>query len=33
MYYALVSTFAGLTIFVPTIIGLRDRTNADWRKR
>jgi hypothetical protein len=33
MYYALVSTFAGLTIFVPTFIGLRSRTNADWRNR
>ena len=30
MYLALVSTFAGLTVFVPTFIGIRARTNADW---
>lgn len=31
LYYALVSTFAALTVFVPTFIGLRDRSNSDWR--
>ena len=33
MYYAITTTFAALMIFVPTFIGLRDRTNADWRSR
>ena len=31
MYYALVTTFSALTVFVPTFIGMRSRTNADWR--
>jgi hypothetical protein len=31
MYDAIVATFAALTVFVPTFIGLRARTNADWR--
>jgi hypothetical protein len=33
MYYALTTTFAALTVFVPTFIGMRDRTNSDWRKK
>jgi hypothetical protein len=33
LYYALVSTFATLTVFVPSFIGLRARTNANWRSR
>jgi hypothetical protein len=31
MYDAIVTTFAVLTVFVPTFIGVRSRTNADWR--
>jgi hypothetical protein len=31
MYDIIVATFAALTVFVPTFIGLRARTNADWR--
>jgi hypothetical protein len=31
MYTLLIATFAALTIFVPTFIGMRDRTNANWR--
>jgi hypothetical protein len=31
MYTALVCTFAALSIFVPTFIGLRASTNANWR--
>lgn len=32
MYYALeAATFAAM-IFVPSFIGIRARTNADWRK-
>lgn len=31
MYFALVSTFAALTVFVPTFIGVRASTNSDWR--
>jgi hypothetical protein len=33
MYYAITTTFAALTIFTPTFIALRDRTNANWRQR
>ena len=33
MYYAITTTFAALTVFVPTFIGMRDRTNANWRSR
>jgi hypothetical protein len=33
MYDAIVATFAALTVFVPTFIGLRARTNADWREQ
>jgi hypothetical protein len=32
MYDLLIATFAGLTVFVPTFIGIRARTNANWRK-
>lgn len=31
MYDLLIATFAALTVFVPTFIGIRARTNADWR--
>jgi hypothetical protein len=31
MYDAIVTTFAALTVFVPAFIGMRSRTNADWR--
>ena len=31
MYDAIILTFAALTIFVPSFIALRDRTNANWR--
>ena len=31
MYDFLIATFAVLTVFVPTFIGIRARTNADWR--
>jgi hypothetical protein len=31
MYEFLVATFAVATVFVPTFIGIRARTNADWR--
>ena len=31
MYDAIVNTFAGLTIFTPIFIGMRSRTNANWR--
>lgn len=30
MYEAIVITFAALTVFVPSFIALRDRTNANW---
>jgi hypothetical protein len=33
MYDVIVATFAALTVFVPTFIGLRARTNADWREQ
>lgn len=29
MYEFLLTTFAALTVFVPTFIGIRARTNAD----
>jgi hypothetical protein len=32
MYYALITTFAALTVFVPTFIGMRARTNSNWRR-
>ena len=31
MYSFLIATFAVATIFVPSFIGIRARTNADWR--
>ena len=31
MYYAIVTTFAALTVFVPTFIGIYSRTNDNWR--
>ena len=31
MYEILIATFAALTVFLPTFIGIRARTNADWR--
>jgi len=31
MYDLLIATVAALTVFVPTFIGIRARTNADWR--
>ena len=33
MYFAMITTFAALSIFTPTFIALRDRTNANWRSR
>jgi hypothetical protein len=33
MYDAIVATFAALTVFVPTFIGLRASTNSDWREQ
>jgi hypothetical protein len=33
MYYILTVTFAALTVFTPTFIAMRDRTNASWRMR
>jgi hypothetical protein len=31
MYDFLITTFAALTVFLPTFIGIRARTNADWK--
>ena len=31
MYFAIEATVFALTVFVPLFIGLRDRTNANWR--
>lgn len=31
MYFAIASTFAALTVFLPTFIGVRASTNRDWR--
>lgn len=33
MYNVLLTTFAALTVFVPTFIGIRSSTNAEWRDR
>lgn len=33
MYLALTASVLALTVFVPSFIGLRDRTNANWRSR
>ena len=30
MYTAIITLFAALTVFVPSFIALRDRTNANW---
>jgi hypothetical protein len=31
MYDLLIATFAVLTVFIPAFIGIRARTNADWK--
>lgn len=31
MYIAMIAFFAASTIFVPSFIGIRARTNANWR--
>ncbi len=31
MYTILLATFSVATVFVPAFIGIRARTNADWR--
>jgi hypothetical protein len=31
MYDLLLASVFALTIFVPSFIGIRDRTNADWK--
>ena len=31
IYDFLIATFAALTVFVPVFIGIRARTNANWR--
>lgn len=33
MYFAILALASASTIFVPSFIGIRDRTNADWRSR
>ena len=33
MYLALIALASATTIFIPSFIALRDRTNADWRAR
>jgi hypothetical protein len=33
MYTILLATFSVATVFVPAFIGIRARTNADWRVR
>ncbi len=33
MYFAITASVLGLTVFVPSFIGMRSRTNADWRKK
>jgi hypothetical protein len=33
MYELMIGTFFALTVFVPSFIGIRARTNADWRTR
>lgn len=32
MYDLMLGTVAALTVFVPTFIGIRASTNADWRE-
>jgi hypothetical protein len=31
MYELMITTVFALTVFVPSFIGIRARTNADWR--
>lgn len=31
MYDLMIATFFALTIFVPSFIGIRARTNSNWR--
>jgi hypothetical protein len=33
MYFALTASVLALTVFIPSFIALRDRTNANWRSR
>jgi hypothetical protein len=33
MYDAAITTVFALTVFVPAFIGIRARTNANWRSR
>jgi hypothetical protein len=33
MYFALIATAFASTVFVPSFIGIRARTNADWHSR
>jgi hypothetical protein len=33
MYDLLLLSVSALTIFIPVFIGIRDRTNADWKTR
>jgi hypothetical protein len=33
MYDLLITTFFAMTVFVPSFIGIRARTNANWRTR
>ncbi len=33
MYDAIVTTFATLAVFLPTLIAVRARTNGDWHAR
>jgi hypothetical protein len=33
MYTALIAVVFASTVFVPSFIGIRDRTNSDWRSR
>jgi len=33
MYDLLITTVFALTVFVPSFIGIRARTNANWRAR
>jgi hypothetical protein len=33
MYLAIVATVFASTVFIPSFIGIRARTNADWRSR
>jgi hypothetical protein len=33
MYFALIALASASTIFIPSFIAIRDRTNADWHVR